>query len=457
MKSLIQLFFFIISLILFFGAPDKYNYPFNSIVTIVFLLQSIPFIINRSKKNYVNFYTLFFTSFFFVNFFYPTVLYPIDPKFFTVFSLPFDSTYINKGTALSQLLTSSFILGASSIKNVNNRLEHNNLNKFLLSHYSVTRFTIFLFFLFVATVGREFLAGNFKEHSSLSVYILQLLTCSFILSSILFFRNLDLLKSKRMYIITVGIYVILFLSIGDRGPALNLLLLIVGLYSIHVKTISAKYLIILGISGLTLMHLVGLGRTSNVDEINGNIISRGIERTQNESQFQSIYSLTQSFVVNNRNLYVGMEYVDKNGINWGSTSILTATISVVPFAQSAIEKLTGYELQTSSDFLTTLTFGKQRSYGLGSNLVVDVYLSFGSVGAVLLFLLFGRFIESIRKKVLQDTTNIYFSIIYFTLLSYSIYYPRTGLFMPMKYIIWTLIIYYMFRQFEKQKIKHVRH
>jgi oligosaccharide repeat unit polymerase len=436
--------YFLSSLLLYLFAPSVYNHAFCGLITILFLIQTIPFVIKKSKGNFINFYSLFFLSFFFTNFFYPAVLYPINPKFFSVFSYPFNQAYINGGTALAQLSASSFILGASLIKFRTTSKKIFKDQNYFIGHFKATILTIFLFILFLATVGRDFLSGNFNAQSVLSVYILQLLTCSFILSPILFFKSFQFQKKKMLFYLTALAYLLVFLSIGDRGPALSLLLLIIGLYTFYIRKISLKYLLIFGLIGAFTMHLIGLGRTAQTGA-EGNVITRGIERTQSDEQFQSYLSVTQSFVVNTRNLYVGLEYVDKNGINWGTTSLLTAFLSSIPFAQSAVENLTGYDIQTSADFFTKLAFGKNPSYGLGTNLVADVYLSFGLFGSVFLFILFGWFVEFSRQKALSNR-SVYHSIVYFTLLSYSIYYPRTGLFMPLKFILWTMLIYYLLKQ-----------
>ena len=448
---LLNSFIFIISISLYFFAPVKYNLLFCDGITILFLFHVIPFLIEKSNGNYVNFYTLFFVSFFFTNFFYPALLYPIDPQFFSIFSLPFNADYINKGIALAQLTASSIILGANVVKS---KKQHNiniSLSKYFISHNGATITTILLFFFFIATVGKDFLTGDFTGQSTLSIYILQLVTCSFILSPILFYRNFDQQKGKVLFYLTAFVYVLLFLAIGDRGPALFLFILMMGLYSMNVKIIPLKYLILIGATGFILMHLIGIGR-SKQSNVEGNIIQRGIEQTQSYSGFQPYFAITQSFVVNTRNLYVGMEYADKKGLNYGSTSVIVSVLSTIPFAQSAFEVITGHQLQTSSQFLTMLEFGKEPPYGLGTNLVADIYISFGLTGCVILFYFLGWFVEHYRNK-LNLNNNMYSSIIYFTLLSFSVYYPRSGLFVPVKLILWTFFIYYMLKQFKILKIR----
>jgi len=444
------LIFFALSFLLYIFAPSEYSLHFCRWVTILFLVQVVPFIIKISRGNYANFYTLFLFSFFFVNFFYPTILFPINPEMFPVFTLPFNDSYINKGTALAQLSASSFMLGVQCFKS---KKQYFYLPNFI-SHIPTTKIALLLFLVFLLTVGEEFLAGNFTAHSIVSLYVNVLLSCMFILSPIIFFRNFKLQKQKWLFYLTAAVYVFLFLSIGDRGPALSLIITIIGLYSFYVKKIPIKYLLVLGIAGFILMHIVGIGRVTSIYDAEGNIIARGLEKAKTEFVYSTFYGTTESFVVNNRNLYVGMEFVEENGINWGKTSILVSILSIFPFVQSAFEKLVGVDLQTSAYFFTELAFGKNPSYGLGTNLVADIYISFGLIGCIISFYLLGRIVEFSRTRVLSKN-DIYSNIIYFALLSNSIYYPRTGIFDPIRNIIWTSVIYFLLKKSKLLRINYI--
>jgi len=433
---------------LYFSAPLGYNLAFCSAVTILFVLQGMPFVIKKSEGNYINFYTLFFFSFFFINFFYPTILYPVDPGYFSVFTIPFNHDCINKGTALAQLSASSLIFGASSIRELKKPKIKLIKKVYFIDHTAATIITMFVFILFIVTVGKDFLAGDFTAHSSLSLYVLELLRCCFILVPIIFFQGIEFQKHKNLfYLATVG-YMLLFLTIGDRGPALNLIILIAGLFTFYVKRVSIKYLIPIAIAGVLFFELIGYGRVNDPYE-EGNAITRGIANMD----FQNYYNFTSSFVVNARNLYVGMEYVENHGINKGNTLFLPLLLSIIPFGQSAFEKIAGIEIQTSAYLFTVLGLGQNPSYGLGTNLVADVYISFGLIGCILFFYLIGRIVEYYRRKM-TFKGDIFSNIVYFTLLSFSISYPRSELFSPLRYIIWTTIIYHLLELFGLIKTRH---
>lgn len=65
------------------------------------------------------------------------------------------------------------------------------------------------------------------------------------------------------------------------------------------------------------MRLIGEGRVSGTSGAGRNIISRGLESL--EFNIDGYYNMTLDFVINSWTLYVGLDYVDVNGIDWGST------------------------------------------------------------------------------------------------------------------------------------------
>lgn len=439
------LYSFIFSFFLYIIAPVNYSNLFCIVVTILYIFQTIFFVIEFSNKNYLNFYSIFFFSYFFVNFFYPAFIYPLDPEFFSIFRLHFNRDYINTGTALAQLASGCFVVGASFLNKYyakNNKVYN---SKLFLHHNTFLFLTIILFLIFFITVGNEFLSGNFIGYSTFSLYILQILICSFILCSIVFFKYYNNQKQKYYFYFISLFFILLFVSIGDRGPGLFLIVLIVTLYSTYVKIIKLKYIFVLLFIGLFSMHIIGLGRTTKIETIDTNIINRGIKSFDHKVKDNYLFHLTESFVVNTRNLYVGIEYVDKYGINYGSTMYMSF-LATIPFLQSAFEKTTLIKLKNSATFFTELSFGRFPAYGLGTNLVADVYISFGTLGVILLFFIFGVHVEYFRSKM-SFSRNIYPEIVYFCMVYFCLYYPRSGLFDTLKFLIWTCIIYTILNKF----------
>jgi len=388
----------------------------------------------------------------FINFFYPCFLYPIDPEYFSVFKIAFNADYINKGTALALLSGSCLMFGASIPARLYRRNNYYSEDSEHIDHFLFSLCTAIVFLSFIITAGREFLAGGFTSRSPLSDYILQVLTCCISLTAIIFFRSYTRQKAKGLFVVVAFSYIVLFLKVGDRGPALSLLLVVFSLYAAYVRRLHVLVLLALAILGGFLMHLIGLGRSTVLLNDSENVITRGLNSLDDD---KNIYmALTESLVCNVRNLYVGLEYVEDYGVNFGRTSIFPATLSVFPFTQSLYESVTGDDLETSGQFFTRLAFGDNPSYGLGTNLVSDVYISFGVFGNALLFFFLGRLVEVFRNRGIKGNFLIP-SIIYFMLLSNAVYWSRSGFFTTMKLLVWTLIIYFGISLLEREVSRRV--
>lgn len=439
----INFFYIILSIILYIIAPTNYNFYYILLVSLLFVLQVCNFSIPRGQGNYINFYNLFFVSYFFINFFYPLVIYPVDPEYFTIFSREFNHDLINKATALAQMSACSLILGASIVKDKSPIL-FKDTNKIYFDHLPVTILSIILFFLFIITVGGDFLRGNFTAQSTVSAYILPLVICSYTLATIIFFRDYKYQRNKLIFSVAIILYILLFLSIGDRGPALSLVLVIFALYSHYVKKIKLIITLPLALFGFFIMKIVGAGRTSSVLADDKNIISRGLESI--DLSVDGYYAMTIDFVINAWTLYVGVEYANINGLNWGETFLKTI-LGVIPFLQSLVESTGLITLTSAAQIFTYIGLGNDATWGLGTNLISSIYISFGSLGCIVLFFLLGMIVEKNRNSIYISNSMIS-NIIYFTLVSFAVYYPRTDLMMPLKFIVWTYIIYLLLRNFK---------
>ena len=202
-----------LSFVFFNLAPLDYNYNFNIVVCLFFILSLIPFLREKSNIGIINFYTLFYFSFFLVNFFYPLFIYPLDPEYFLTFTLGFNHEVVNKGTALAYLCSNFLILG-SGIKIKFKKYIHTGF----YNHNKLTILTTLLLIIFLGTVGKTFLSGNFVGASAFSLYILQVIVCLLIISSLIFYRNYSIQREKIIYYFLVILYVaILFILLSYIG------------------------------------------------------------------------------------------------------------------------------------------------------------------------------------------------------------------------------------------------
>ena len=103
-----------------------------------------------------------------------------------------------------------------------------------------------------------------------------------------------------------------------------------------------------------------------------------IQNASNE-EIPAVVLVGKDFFINNRSLYVLMEYTDIHGLSFGKTSALDFA-AIIPFGQSVLLNLTGLRVgdMNSASLVTDLyyDFSNEEMIGLGTNLIGDIYLSF---------------------------------------------------------------------------------
>ena len=164
-----------------------------------------------------------------------------------------------------------------------------------------------------------------------------------------------------------------------------------------------------------------------------------------------ILQMGQDLIINNRSLYVLMEYHDKYGINFGQTWLMNI-LSIIPFAQSIFLKLTGLkELDINSAALVTDLYFRENNedvIGLGTNLIGDIYICFGLFGVVFFMYLLGAFLSKVYMKGQKGDALYWF--IYAMMFMDSIILTRSTYLTSMRPIMWGLALYY----FAKKRIVH---
>jgi len=126
-----------------------------------------------------------------------------------------------------------------------------------------------------------------------------------------------------------------------------------------------------------------------------------------------------------------IEYADTYGYTYGTNYVLSI-LAIVPFLAGLVSQ-SGFMPALSSGKLFTISmYGEDFSSGLGTSMVGDVYYSFGLIGSILFFFLFGFFICKLYNSVVvKKNFSPYLLIIYSSLLSESLFFPRG---------IWTMFI-----------------
>ncbi|EHQ43993.1 MULTISPECIES: O-antigen polysaccharide polymerase Wzy [Myroides] len=440
---LVELFFIFAGIILYFLAPDTYSFFF---VTVLFVLYLVYFYYGLRKytvgRNYISFLLFFGISFFLVNFFYPVLIYPVNKDYFLVFErFTFNENVISKSTALAFLAFTFFMLGNKKAL-IRNRRKVNS-SAYDLNLGIVNAICPILFLLSIASfLGLFFLAfdkiltRSTDAFFNIEPFFLVFVQCCMNILIIVSF----VCKKRWFWFIIPLLYVLLFLYVGDRGPAIQTVLVFLFSYNYFRKIITLKQTSILFIGGLCLLTVVS--------SIRGRDGAKDISAVS----FDSYYDLVMDLVVNNRNLYAGYEYVDKFGINYGKSSVVFI-FAPIPLLPSYITKEVFDVKPNDISTASILTKDANAGWGLGTNLISDLYMQFHTLGVCVFMYLLGYVVKFYELKVKSNFTSL---IVYFTISSFSIYMARSSLFDSFRFVIWSLLIFYFVYYFIKPKKSIVR-
>lgn len=433
-KRIILIILGIISLALLLFAPSGHSIAYVTYCMIVFVTSSLIMLSTNCKFSLLKFEFFFLIAFFFTNYVYPLVFYPINP-YFSLFRISFNEDYITKGTALATVAATWFNVGIFEKKSILVPL-HGEFD--IKRRLRIPRFvTIILFLLFLPSLYEIYKLGAYStEFESSYINVILKYVILYVLFASIYnsrYNNVSLFLrqslSSPVILLTIA-YTVLFLLIGSRTIPLNIVLFILFIISVLIYHISKKQISILIICGALLLTVIGIARGGS-----------GIEG----GEISSIWDVGTDLTINNRSLYVLMDEVDKNGVTYGSTMMMNV-LSAVPFAQYLYLNITGLPLSSisSASLVTDLHFGSgynSERFGLGTNLVGDVYIAFGLIGVIVLFWLLGFVLRKLYFNISKGSALSL--LVYALFFMSSIYYTRSGYLTPVRDVVWVLGVYWI--------------
>lgn len=438
--------FIILSIIAFYIYilhPNKYMYSYNLLCLIFYLVSIVLFLVFKKKKNYFDFDLLFLTTSFFAFFAYPVLIYPIDPSYFFVFEIVFDHSVISQATALALLGLEVYMTG-SIFYNKPIKKPICFIGIYPLKTYTSVTYILLILFILLGgyTYYYNLYYGIKSTEKGVFAYV-NVLLITFLIASIcmqysnLRYNNISKLQKKAIYvpfIILMFTYVIIVLSTGSRTVPLQVILAVIGLYTLTYKPLSLKKTIL--IMGIGVFVLASLSYMRSGD-----------------GKISNIFDAFIDIIVVNRNTFAAIEYVNNNGYTYG-TSMLSYILQPIPFGQSIIFNAFNLDpyYTSSASLLTTEALGYERSLGLGTNIIADVYLSFGVIGVISFMFFAGWFVA--KSKYLASY-RINYMIIYTVLVANSVFLVRAEFFYCLQEIIWCLIVFYFTKPLYLKRIKRL--
>ncbi len=424
---------FLISLYLYFTSPEVFSYSSVVVSTIIFGLCFVRIIQSNCRYSLVKFEFFFFISIFFTCYVYP-LFYYLENPYFSFFTFTFNENIISKATALATVGVSAFSLGVCEKMPIYiNSCIFPVQRKLKLPHWTI----LILMLLFIPQLFKYVAMGVYTTdfESSLVNVVLQYLIYYYLFA---YFYNERTLKSKKITYIHVAVllYVVLFLLIGSRTLPLRIALFVIFLYNIYVKPIKKSLILTIMLGGVLLLYVVGMVRMSE------------------EISLSNIWDVGFDLVINNRNLYVLMDYANTNGYTWGK-SMLMSFLSIIPFGQSTYLRLSGLSVAdiSSAHLVTYQHYGKvyagEQITGFGTNIFGDIYVAFGLIGVIVLMFLLGRFLRALYHRASQG--NRISVLLYALLFVDVIYLARSTYWGFLRTVTWTYVICYLYNNLKKRR------
>lgn len=458
-KKYIILFLSIIVVFFMFPlAPREYNYTYCLTCFFIFIINIYFFFkIQIERLGIFNFHTFFVVSYFFMHIFYLSFVYPIDPTLFFIFEFGFNKSVVCKAQIISVIGILFYILAVYIFSSNNINYKSSNL----FSTISITKkqlkivliITIISFVTYIYVRGlnsffskyednlenlQKVVEGGFLSFLTSFFYIMIFILICF---TFIYIRKNNYNSLSQMLIknkvtcILLGCILFLYFISGSRTLILRIGLCILCFYSIYIKRLPGLFFISLFFCGLIFLGVLSRVRTSE-DKV---------ESILTTVKSESLLGYTMDLVSINRNAFLAIDEVEKNGYSYGLT-FSKGFFSFLPYYPAIANS---FDL-SQSDIDSEVFFQEKTSinFSPGSSIVGDLYLSGGLFTTILGLFFLGYFISLAEKRSVK---SIYWLYIYGILLSASFIYPRFGYFFLMRTFIWGLILIFLFKNLTMQK------
>jgi len=354
-----------------------------------------------------------------------------------------------KGLALAQVAISSYLLGYYTLykRNYNYAYFKYNIRYFKVIYLILS--VLFLIYILNSIVYQE---GTIElDTRVVSIYVV-------LFSLVIYLNTLNnaskndtsiktFFSANKNILLSAFLILIACLFFGDRGPAVQIVLIMLYIFNKYVRKIRPYEFLIIIIIGAIIMTFISYTRTSLFSLKQKDYIASFSYFINKAKEFK-IYDFAMDLIGTSRNMYVGLEHVDSYGYLYGK-SYFPIIFSPIPLVPSFVTK--GMFDKTPEELSTAYIITKKVDIegGLGTNAAVDLYMNFGTLGVLIGFFCFGiliSFLES-GKSVISEYS-------YLLLFALSIYYPRSTLFIQFSNLIRGIILLSIILYFSKQNRKY---
>lgn len=418
-------FYIIISIIyglIFYGYIDTdFDLLYTFATMGVYLASNILYF--WKKKNIVNFEFFFALAFFCACFL--TYFIVKEGEGFAYFTFSSNPSLV-RGIALAMVGYHCYLCGLLSIKTTykSKKINIDSLRMSKNAAFWSNIICILTFCIFIAFGGINVLYIYSGEASREGDYMGVLLywILAYSVAAFANFSSMNFDTSKgvianvfsfdKLFVINTLIITIFLLMSGYRSQAMQVILPLLICFSVFVKQISARNVFVILICGMMLMVIIGMTRSGG----------------EFESDLSYI-TYFRDFNAANSSLGFFIDEVERKGITGGSNYI-PQVLSIVPYLQSIVSNFVDFDtFATPSSRYFTWNFDSDS--GLGTNIIADIYYTFGFVGVVVLMFILGR-----MCTVFSTYKNKYYFLVYIIFTGNAIFSARVEFPYVLRMLAW---------------------
>lgn len=432
---------------------SPFSEEYNFLLGIIYILILAVFLFQQryKDKNWLRFDILFLLGYTIVHFQIPFLAsIGIEPS--RPWHIWLNKEVVNYATWMSLVSITIWFFGYSLViqtKRKNPPVMSKKINTGVIDKLLLLVFSGFLF-----SAGKNFLGGAYDTNNwgGAATYFLMILDIIIYLRIIYFFVLLDGKKSifeitksflaNKLFILIVVLYFTLFFITGSRGEILRVILVTVFAYSIFVKPLSFKFIIVSVLIGSFVFTIMGMGRGRVATELGDQtLLQRGyasyIENSEKKLPTEELASSV-------RIQYRAIDAIPNTHPYLYGVPYFITLISPIPFSSKLVIEIFDipYQYQVTSRLFTYLGQGNNITYGEGSEILADIYANFDLAGVFIIMLFFGAFAGIVTKKTKQGSFN--YMLVYVVLLITALSMNRGTIFYAYKEIFYILFFHLLF-------------
>jgi len=425
-----ELFLLVISLALYFVAPENYNWYFCALCTLFFFIGAIFSVRSCSeKKDFFSFNIIFLFAYFWTSFAYPLFVFGTFRDRDNIINKYIDWSSLSQTTALALVFICAYFFGYANKKEklfylsgsfyrsislkapnsifiiVSILYIGNAFFSFFVAggvNLSTGKYLTDIFFTFLIFVTYANVNNYQKGERNFSTFI-SINKSSIVFSSLVFF---------------------FFIIVGDRGPAIKVVLTFFSIYCFYWKRIKLTKVTLIGVIFVCLLFFVRQTRAGNDSIVSGNVSTAQIVNIF-DLENGNFYVFADLFYIN-RELNLGYEYSKTHDL-FHPEKILLAPFYPFPVLPSVISQLFFGITPVKMDTGAELNASMMSLYGVethfGNHPAGDLLMSFGLLGLIIISFLFGEIIALFERN---RYSNFYTACCFITLMSWSLYLSRTS-------------------------------